>query len=353
MFARRWWKAKEAPAAPALSLALQGGGAHGAYTWGVLDRLLEDDWRLDGISGTSAGAMNAVALADGWVRGGAEGARESLAGFWEAVADSTPFELDLLHSLNGLGGSADGSLPAPVHLMLGLTRLFSPYQLNPFDLNPLRDVVEKRFDFERIRSQCRLRLFIAATQVRTGKVRLFHTAELSADALLASACLPTLHHAVEIDGEAYWDGGFTANPAVYPLIYDCSTPDILLVLLNPLRHPEAPRSAEEIANRSMELGFSTTFLREMRTLAQARAYMREGSGWLPGGRLERKLAGLRFHLLEAEELADAGKGSKLNATRAFLHELRDLGRARAARWIRMHRADVGRRETLDVAEVFA
>ena len=191
--------------------------------------------------------------------------------------------------------------------MLSLTRLFSPYQLNPFDLNPLRDVVEARFDFERIRSQCRLRLFIAATQVRTGKVRLFHTPELSADALLASACLPTLHHAVEIDGEAYWDGGFTANPAVYPLIYDCTTPDILLVLLNPLRHPDAPRSAEEIATRSMELGFSTTFLREMRTLGQARAYMQEGSGWLPGGRLERKLAGLRFHLLEAEELADAGK----------------------------------------------
>ena len=253
MFARSWWKRKgkeaaDAPA-PALSLALQGGGAHGAYTWGVLDRLLEDDWRLDGISGTSAGAMNAVALADGWVRGGAEGARESLAGFWEAVADSTPFELDLLHSLNGLGGlggGADGSLPAPVNLMLGLTRLFSPYQLNPFDLNPLRDVVEKRFDFERIRSQCRLRLFIAATQVRTGKVRLFHTHEISADALLASACLPTLHHAVEIDGEAYWDGGFTANPAVYPLIYDCTTPDILLVLLNPLRHPEArPRTDDQ------------------------------------------------------------------------------------------------------------
>ena len=350
MFARRWWKGKGAPAAPALSLALQGGGAHGAYTWGVLDRLLEDDWRLDGISGTSAGAMNAVALADGWVRGGAEGARESLAGFWEAVADSTPFELDLLHSLNA---ATDGSLPGPMHMMLSLTRLFSPYQLNPFDLNPLRDVVEARFDFERIRSQCRLRLFIAATQVRTGKVRLFHTPELSADALLASACLPTLHHAVEIDGEAYWDGGFTANPAVYPLIYDCTTPDILLVLLNPLRHPDAPRSAEEIANRSMELGFSTTFLREMRTLGQARAYMQEGSGWLPGGRLERKLSGLRFHLLEAEELADAGKGSKLNATRAFLHELRDLGRARAARWIRQHRADVGQRETVDLAEVFA
>ena len=349
MARKRWWQ-RSTPDDPALSLALQGGGAHGAYTWGVLDRLLEDGWQLDGISGTSAGAMNAVALAQGWTTGGADGARESLSSFWEAVADSAPLELDLLHSLNP-GGK--GALPGPMSAMLGFTRYFSPYDFNPLALNPLRDVVRARFDFERIRRDCRLKLFIAATRVRSGKVRLFRTAELTEDALLASACLPTLHHAVEIDGEAYWDGGFTANPAIYPLIYECTTPDILLVLLNPLRHPEAPRSAEEIAQRSMELGFSTTFLREMRTLAQARAYLQEGGGWLPRGRLERKLAGLRFHLLEAEELAEAGKGSKLNATRAFLHELRDLGRARAARWIRMHRADVGRRETVDVAGVFA
>jgi NTE family protein len=279
-------------------------------------------------------------------------ARESLAGFWEAVADSTPFELDLLHSLNGLNGAADGSLPGPMNMMLGLTRLFSPYQLNPFDLNPLRDVVEARFDFERIRSQCRLRLFIAATQVRTGKVRLFHTPELSADALLASACLPTLHHAVEIDGEAYWDGGFTANPAVYPLIYDCTTPDILLVLLNPLRHPDAPRSAEEIATAAWSWASRPPSARDAHPGPGPRLHA-GGQRLAARGRLERKLAGLRFHLLEAEELADAGKGSKLNATRAFLHELRDLGRARAARWIRQHRADVGRRETVDVAEVFA
>lgn len=359
MFARSWWKRKgkeaaDAPA-PALSLALQGGGAHGAYTWGVLDRLLEDDWRLDGISGTSAGAMNAVALADGWVRGGAEGARESLAGFWEAVADSTPFELDLLHSLNGLGGlggGADGSLPAPVNLMLGLTRLFSPYQLNPFDLNPLRDVVEKRFDFERIRSQCRLRLFIAATQVRTGKVRLFHTHEISADALLASACLPTLHHAVEIDGEAYWDGGFTANPAIYPLLYECRTRDVLLVLLNPLQREDAPRSAEDISARSMELGFSTTFLREMRMIAHARRHITETAGWMPLGRLERRLVGQRFHLIEAQELAETGSASKLNAASGFLSQLHALGRARAEDWLQAHYPRVGREETVDVAGLF-
>ena len=220
MLGTRWWKrtiATRDASAPALSLALQGGGAHGAYTWGVLDRLLEDGWRLDGISGTSAGAMNAVALAQGWTHGGADGARESLSTFWDAVADSTPFELNLLQSLNSAG---DGGMPGPMNMMMSLTRLFSPYEFNPFELNPLRDVVRAQFDFERIRQDCRLKLFIAATHVTSGKVRLFRTGELSEDALLASACLPTLHHAVEIDGEAYWDGGFTANPAIYPLMYE-------------------------------------------------------------------------------------------------------------------------------------
>ncbi|WP_374245642.1 patatin-like phospholipase family protein [Zoogloea sp.] len=348
MARKRWWQ-RSTPDDPALSLALQGGGAHGAYTWGVLDRLLEDGWQLDGISGTSAGAMNAVALAQGWTTGGADGARESLSGFWEAVADSAPLELDLLHSLNP-GGK--GALPGPMSAMLGFTRYFSPYDFNPLELNPLRDVVRARFDFERIRRDCRLKLFIAATRVRSGKVRLFRTAELTEDALLASACLPTLHHAVEIDGEAYWDGGFTANPAIYPLIYECTTPDILLVILNPLERPEPPRTVDDISARTMELGFSTTFLREMRMIAYARGYVDEGRSWMPLGRFERRLMNLRFHLIEAKELLEAGRGSKLNAARAFLHELRDLGRARAAEWVRTRRGDVGRRGTVDLAAVF-
>lgn len=349
MFRKRWWKG-DSPSAPGLSLALQGGGAHGAYTWGVLDRLLEDGLPLEGISGTSAGAMNAVALAQGWTTGGAEGARESLSSFWEAVSDSAPLELDLLHSLNPAG---KGSLPGPMSMMLGLTQLFSPYEFNPYELNPLRDVVRAQFDFERIRRDCRLKLFIAATRVKTGKVRLFRTDELTEDAVLASACLPTLHHAVEIDGEDYWDGGFTANPGIYPLIYECSTPDILLVILNPLSRPDPPRTADEIAARTMELGFSTTFLREMRMIAHARSYIDESRSWMPLGRFERKLMSLRFHLIEAEELLEAGKGSKMNAARAFLHDLRDLGRARAARWVRTQRRHVGQRGTVDLAEVFS
>ena len=334
---------------PSLSLALQGGGAHGAYTWGVLDRLLEAGIRIDGISGTSAGAMNAVALAHGWTAGGADGARAALADFWQAVGDSVPFHVELLNSLNS---AADSTMPTPMNVMMGFMRLFSPYQLNPFELHPLRDVVRAQFDFERLRRDCPLKLFIAATTVRTGKVRLFHTAELSEAALLASACLPTLHHAVEIDGEHYWDGGFTANPAIYPLLYECTAPDILMVLLNPLQRDDAPRSAEDISARSMELGFSTTFLREMRMIAHARQYIAETAGWMPLGRLERKLVGQRFHLIEARELAEAGSASKLNAASGFLTELHTLGRSRADEWLRKQYRHVGRKETVDVARLF-
>lgn len=348
MHAKRWWQGKHS-AMPRLSLALQGGGAHGAYTWGVLDRLLEHGWSFDGISGTSAGAMNAVALAQGWTRGGADGARESLSGFWEAVADAVPRQIELLHGLNGAGM---GALPELVGVVLGMTRFVSPYQFNPLELNPLQDIVESRFDFEYIRRACRLKLFIAATRVQSGTVRLFRTRELTADMLLASACLPTIHHAVVIDGEAHWDGGFSANPAVYPLVYECDTPDILLVLLNPLRTHGAPRSAEEIAHRAAELGFSANFLREMRMIAHARSDIRQNAALLRG-RQERKLMSLRFHMIEAKELAHAGNGSKFNAARAFLHQLRDMGRARAARWIRWQRRYVGRRPTVDLAKVFA
>ncbi|HRP95135.1 MAG TPA: patatin-like phospholipase family protein [Rhodocyclaceae bacterium] len=349
MLRKRWWSGRYSRG-PNLSLALQGGGAHGAYTWGVLDRLLEEDWQLDGISGTSAGAMNAVALAHGWMDGGAEGARASLAAFWQAVGESAPFHVDLLHHLNP---TANGPLHAPLNIMLGISRLFSPYQLNPFDLNPLRDIVRAQFDFERLRRACPLKLFIATTHVRSGKVRLFRNGDISEAGLLASACLPTLHHAIEIDGEPYWDGGYTANPAIYPLMYECSAPDILLVLLNPLMRKDTPRSADDIAARSMELGFSTTFLREMRMIAHARRHIAETDGWLPRGNLERKLMRLRFHLIEARELAAAGGISKLNASTSFLTQLRDLGRARAGRWLRHRRQHVGERASVDVERLFS
>lgn len=328
-----------------LSLALQGGGAHGAFTWGVLDALLEQGrFSFDGISGTSAGAMNAVALADGWLAGGADAARERLAGFWEGVAMLAPSE--------PMSPMVDASLPGlGTNWMLQLSRWFSPYQLNPLDLNPLRDLVEETFDFERLRSQSTIELFIAATHANTGHLKLFRNAELSVDALLASACLPSIHRAVVIDGEPYWDGAYSANPAVFPLFRFCASRDILIVMLAPLSHDRTPRSAEEIQQRTLELGFNNSFLREMRLLAAMRE-MTEQSGWL-AGTLEQRLRSMRFHLVEATEALDGlGALSKIVANQAFLHRLRDAGRAHAQGWLAAHGEAVGRRSSINVGDVF-
>ncbi len=217
---------------PSLGLALQGGGAHGAFTWGVLDALLEDGrFPISAISGTSAGAMNALALAHGQLRGGAEAARESLGDFWRAVGTQLPFEMLMI-------GPTDSPGLAPgMRALMHWTRLLSPYQLNPLGLNPLRDVLEAQIDFKRLRSSRAPRLFIAATHASTGRLRLFGNAELSVEAALASACLPTVHHAVMIDGEPYWDGGYSANPALFPLVR-CGVADLLIVSLSPLDYGE-------------------------------------------------------------------------------------------------------------------
>ncbi|WP_227369929.1 patatin-like phospholipase family protein [Halomonas sp. M20] len=336
---------------PEVNLALQGGGAHGAYTWGVLDRLLEEGWRIEGVSGTSAGAMNAVALAQGWMDGGAECARQSLADFWQAVANSAPFHMNFLQRIDPNG---DAAMPASMHMMQAFTKMLSPYQFNPLDINPLRDILQEQFDFERLQQECPLKLFIAATHVGTGKVKLFRNQEISEKALLASACLPSVHQAVEIEGEYYWDGGYTANPAIYPLIYNCKTQDILLILLNSLEPEALPRSAKGIASRSMDLGFSSSFLREMRTICQARHYIGASSAraWLPRGRLERLLERLRFHLVEADDLADMNGISKLNASDGFINHLHDLGRNRAERWLADKGPSVGRQASVQIERLF-
>ena len=240
-----------------INLALQGGGAHGAFTWGVLDALLEDGrTRFEGVSGTSAGAMNAVVMAHGLLEGGRDGARAALQVFWDAVAASMPAELTM--------ASGDGKnvrLVPIARMLLQWTHYFSPAQINPFDLDPLRDIVTAQIDFERLRARSPLRLFLAATHANSGKLRLFRETEVSADALLASACLPTMHRAIEIDGEPYWDGGYCANPAVFPLFYDCDASDIVLVLLSPLKHIETPHTAQGIQTRVLEIAFNATFLR--------------------------------------------------------------------------------------------
>lgn len=330
---------------PLVNLALQGGGAHGAFTWGVLDALLEDG-RLDfeGVSGTSAGAMNAVALAHGLLQNGREGAREALARFWQAVASSAP--------LASAGADTErGSLPPNMRLLLHWTQQLSPEQLNPFDVNPLRDILVEQIDFARLRAGSPLKLFIAATHANSGRLRLFREHELSVESTLASACLPTLHHTVEIDGEPYWDGAYSANPALFPLLYDCTCADTLLVLLNPPQYRQTPHSSAEIRQRSLELAFHSTFLREMHSLARAREFI--GRKLLPLGRLERRLTRARLHLIAAGEVTGGlAAESKLTTSLPFLEKLRDQGRARTQAWLAEHFRDLGRRSSVDIATLF-
>ena len=330
---------------PMLSLALQGGGAHGAFTWGVLDALLEDGaFNFDGVSGTSAGAMNALCLGHGLMTDGRDGARQALAAFWTAVAASAPF-----------AASSDASLPAGLKLMLQWTDYLSPEQLNPLDLNPLRDILATQFDFARLHRDCPVSLFIATTHANSGKLRIFRNAELSVDALLASACLPTIHRSIVIDGEPYWDGGFSANPAVFPLLYDCATDDVLLVLLTPLRYAETPASAADIRLRLRELSFNATFLREMRMFAHLREQIGQSRlpNWLTCGRLERRLGRLRFHAITADAfLGELPADSKLAVNLPFFEHLRDNGRAHAQAWLTRHRHHVGQQASLDLGQLF-
>ena len=313
-----------------LNFALQGGGALGALTWGVLDRLLDEPrLRIEAISGTSAGAMNATALASGWASGGRRGAQKTLSDFWNAV------------------GASGNSVPASTRLLIDLSRLFSPYQLNPFDINPLRKIVTDHIDFKALRSRRAIRLFIAATRLKTGSLKLFENKALSADALLASACLPTINHAIEIDGESYWDGGYSGNPAIYPLLYRCRTPDILIVRLQPLQREESPASADAIRARMIDFQFNATFLREMRNFVLAKREVEKQ--WLPLGALSRKLKRLNFHLIEADDLIGSMRTDKaLNATPEFLMKLKDEGRARAEAWLKKSAGLVGRRSSVDL-----
>jgi NTE family protein len=337
------------PSAIRIDLALQGGGSHGAFTWGVLDRLLEDEsLDFDGVSGTSAGALNAAVLATGWAEGGREGARAALSAFWLAVAGSNAC----------FGGQATSAGPAafmpafnldwnPAYLWFKeLTRWWSPYQFNPLGLDPLRRVVERHVRPAAI-ARAPMRVFVTATAVRTGRPRVFSGAEVGIDALLASACLPQLFKAVQIEGQAYWDGGFSGNPALWPLIYETKALDLLLVKVNPLVRPDLPDSAAEIADRTSEITFNAGLISEMRAIAFVQKLVREGK--LGAGQYKN----LRLHMV-AEEAVLAGlhPSSKLNTAREFLLELHALGRASAERWWQAHRRDLGKRPSLDVRAAF-
>jgi NTE family protein len=325
-----------------VDLALQGGGAHGAFTWGVLDRLLEEPHlKIDGISGTSAGAMNAAVLADGYADSGPEGARAALAAFWEGVSRAARFSPFRRGPLDILFGRWTLDQSPTFIAMDMMSRLFSPYDLNPLGTNPLCDILDRSLDFGRL-ARCPIKLFVTATNVRTGRGRVFRNSELTPNVLLASACLPTLFQAVEIDGEHYWDGGYSGNPTMTPLVRECTASDTILIPINPVERAGVPRSARDILDRLNEVSFNAVLVKELRMIALLRQVAQQGDS--EGA----KWAKMRIHMVPNTVMVDLGYSSKLNAEWEFLTMLRNEGRKAAEEFLATHGADLGRGSSFDL-----
>ncbi len=328
-----------------LSLALQGGGTHGAFTWGVMHRLIEDKRiYINGISGASAGAMNAVAFADGFLKGGRKGAAEALENFWHELSRHSVF-----------AACGPGALSCPVNIddipsymwFDMVSRMFSPYQFNPTDYNPLKEILDRSIDFEAIRTHPALRLFVAATNVRSSEARIFRSHELTTDTLLASSCLPMINQAVEINGEAYWDGGYLGNPAIYPLVRECETSDVLLVMINPLYRPDVPDTSREIMNRLNEISFNATLISEMRGFAVISRLLEDGA--ITSSHFRK----LHFHMIELpKEMESYNASSKLNSDWSFLTHLHELGWNSADAWLKKNFDLIGHTSSIDLSERF-
>jgi NTE family protein len=346
-----------------VNLALQGGGSHGAFTWGVLDALLEDGRvSFDGISGTSAGAMNAVALAHGFARAAAtpkadprEAARESLASFWNGIvkmgalsssisqAQRAPFDI----IFGGFGALGAGNSPTQV-LTDAITSFWassvSPYQSNPLDINPLKQFLESQVDFERLKKFKALKVFVVATSVSTGKAEIFSGKRLDARAVMASACLPTVFRAVEIDGLHYWDGGYAGNPAIHPLIYQCESRDIVLVQINPIQRDKLPTTAADIMDRLNEITFNSALIAEMRAIDFVKRLLAEGK--LDPARYKNVL----MHRIDGGETLEEFHASTKSATDAkLIHTLRDLGVTCARQWLAKNFKQIGVSSSLNIA----
>ena len=349
-----------------LDLALQGGGSHGAFTWGVLDRLL-DERRIHcaAISGASAGAMNAVVLASGLLTGGRAGARQSLNNFWKRISQSTrsassrqPFQALFMRGDHfsrpwPIAGPWAASIAFWTAAAETFTRTISPYQWNPLNYNPLLDLFSEAVDFELLRTTQDLRLFISATSVRTGALKVFRNPELSARAVMASACLPQLFQAVEIDGEAYWDGGYLGNPALLPLIAESEPADLLIIQLNPPARAVRSRSAAGIADRLNEITFNASLMKELKSIALLKqALDEEPPGHAFKHPLFNQIRQLRLHRIAAEEATfRLGAKSKLDPEWEFLLALHGQGQQAADAWLSRHWSDLGQRSTLDLESV--
>lgn len=335
-----------------INLALQGGGAHGAFTWGVIDQLLDDGRiRIEGISGTSAGSMNAVVYAYGHLTGGRAGAKTALEKFWQAVAaagqrfspiQTMPWE-------RFISGWSDDNTFA-FEAFKTLTNTFSPQQLNPLNINPLLDILSEQVDFAELNKCQTTKLFLSATNINTGKVRVFNTNEITAKTVMASACLPSLYQAVEIDGDHYWDGGYMGNPSLFPLFYATDACDVLIVHINPIERDNVPVTSAEIYNRVNEISFNSSLIKELRAIAFVQKLLDER--WLKP-EYQDKLKYQFIHSLRADKvLADLSIASKFSNDWTFLIELRDRGRHAAAEWLRKNFDDLGVRSTVDLRAEF-
>jgi NTE family protein len=337
-----------------INLALQGGGAHGAFTWGVLDRLLEEArLEIEGISGTSAGAMNAAMLKTGLLHSGRDGARAQLDRFWGSIRQNTRASVnplgDWLKTFSGhAGGLADAIYHSPRHFLQDtFLRTFSPYEWNPFDLNPLRDLLDELIDFDAVCTDCAPHLFVCATNVRSGKIRIFDDAAMSTDAILASACLPFLFRAVEIEGEAYWDGGYMGNPALFPLFTATGARDIVIVVVNPIERDEVPRTARDILNRVNELSFNSSLLRELRAISFVHRLLADGH--LRSGEMKDIL----IHTVRDDAtMAELNVATKLNPTPELLDHLKARGRETADTFLRDHWDKLGEESSVDLQAMF-
>jgi NTE family protein len=340
----------KAEAARPISLALQGGGAHGAFQWGVVDKLLEDG-RLEvkAITGASAGAMNAVVIAAGLLAGGPSGARQKLEAFWRGVASGGGVFGDLgvwsaLFNPNWLK-----AMPG-WRFTQGFAGNVSPYDFNPFDLNPLRDILTAQVDFEALRKASPVALYVSATAVATGRARIFRTAEIACEQVMASACLPYLFQAVEIDGEAYWDGGFLANPALWPMFYDPTPDDILIVNLNPFVRRKVPHAPGEILDRINEITFNASLSAELRAIAFVQKLLDEDMLTPAARKAYRRML---VHSIGADRwLQDLDADSKFNTDWGFLTDLKDRGRRAATAWLAKGLDDVGVRSSADLRAEF-
>jgi len=333
-----------------IALALQGGGSHGAFTWGVLDRLLEDSTlEIVGLTGTSAGAMNAVVMADGLLRGGPEGARQRLREFWEAIGEMPGFGTPLWF-LSGEAQSKVRLEQTPAFLFWDVaSRNLSPYQLNPMNFNPLREPLTKLVDFERLRAEGNLKVIVCATNALTARRRTFDNRDISVDAVLASACLPYIFPSVMIDGEPYWDGGYTGNPAMLAILPPLPKSDLIIVRIDPIVRNDEPRTAGEIIERLKEVSFNATFWLEVTYLGFI-LKLRE-RGFL-ADQVAQRMDRLKFHCIEASQhFEQIPASTKLNNSPAFLKFLFDLGRKTADEWLDNYREAIGQRSTLDLTKL--